>query len=160
MRFTDLKKGSGSTIIEEEQLHELFHAVVMQCRLRLWKPGDPIAMRRRLLVGIRLLSDENLSLLDVLDEGCGERGKHAPSTDVFNFEDVSHIDSFIPGFSRAKELGVIIKAPIVGFWTNGELRDKAWGQRAVEMLESVFSMNLRWNTSAGRWDVHWHALIY
>lgn len=151
--------------VEPAEAARLFPAALERSHLRLWRPADPIRSGRRLLVGIDLTCVEDLALLDVLDDAVPYRTSswrhRGPwfSVDVFTLADAKRIDDYVPGMGRAAEIGVAIRTPVVGLWSDGELRDKAWGERGIRLLSDRFAMRLSWKRNILCWDIQWDSVI-
>src|SRR4051812_35239453 len=100
--------------------------------------GDPILNGgRRILLGGASYSVADLALLDTLSEALGEGS--GPRLDVFNvFECRSIVDfeKYVPG------IGKVLQTPVVGYWEDGLLQEKAWGKAGRDLLTKVLDLSL------------------
>ena len=130
MRFTELRR-TGLPIGEEnDRAERLFPVLIEQSRLHLWRPGNPIAAGRRLLVGVATWSLYDLSLLEVLDLVVNKGCSGVDRIDVFDLDRVERGDfeDYIPG------LGKVVGTPVAALWKDGILGDKGFGWRAIKLI--------------------------
>jgi hypothetical protein len=124
-----LNPGEQQRVVERE-----FPAAVADSRLRLWRPGDPIASHGvRILIGVAPWSGYDMRLLDVVDEGMG-RGP-AMVVEVFSTSDChtqKDFEKYISGVSA------VYQPPVVGFWRDGRLEWSGQGAEARERVARLF----------------------
>ncbi len=147
--FTELRR-TGLPIGEEnDRAEQLFPIFVEQSRLHLWRPGNPIADGRRLLVGVATWSLYDLSLLEVLDLVVKDGWSGVDRIDVFDLDRVERddFDNYIPG------LGKVAGTPVAGLWADGILDGEGFGWRAIKLMSGLFGVPLEWNGGEWRWDV-------
>jgi hypothetical protein len=149
MRFTELRR-TGLPIGEEnDRAERLFPVLIEQSRLHLWRPGDPIAEGRRLLVGVATWSLYDLSLLEVLDLAVKDGRSGVDRIGVFDVDRVERGDfeDYIPG------LGKMVVTPVAAIWEGGILVDKRFGWWAIRLISGLLGVSLEWNGAEWRWDV-------
>ncbi len=149
MWFTELRR-TGLTIGEEnDQAEQLFPILIEQSHLHLWRPGNPIAAGRRLLVGVANWSLYDLSLLEVLDLVVKEGRSGVDRIDVFDLDQMERGDfeDYIP------ELGKVVVTPVAALWKDGILDDKGCGWRAIRLISGVLGVPLEWKGAEGYAEV-------
>jgi hypothetical protein len=149
MRFTELRR-TGLPISEEnDRAEQLFLILVQKSHLQLWRPGNPIAAGRRLLVGVVNWSLYDLSLLEFLDGFVKERCAGVDRIDVFNLDRMERGDfeEYIPG------LGKVVGTPVAAFWEDGALVNRGFGWRAIRLISGLLGMSLEWKGAEGYAEV-------
>ena len=149
MRFTELRR-TGLTIGEEnDQAERLFPVLIEQSHLHLWRPGNPIAAGRRLLVGVANWSLYDLSLLEVLDLVVKEGRSGVDRIDVFDLDRMERGDfeDYIP------ELGKVVVTPVAALWKDGILDDRGVGWRAMRLISGLLGVPLEWKGAEGYGEV-------
>ncbi len=149
MRFTELRR-TGLPIGEEnDRAEQLFPVLIQQSRLHLWRPGDPIAASRRLLVGVATWSLYDLSLLELLDLVLNRGCSAVDRIDVFNSDRVERGDfeEYIPG------LGKVVGTPVAALWQDGIIGDKGFGWRAIRLISRLPGVPLEWKGAEGYAEV-------
>jgi hypothetical protein len=138
-RFSSLLEARSDLSAGQQQklALEQFAAILHDSRLHLWKPGDPIHNRGgRLLIGVASYSMPDLALLDALNDE-SETDAPWPSLDVFNCQEcrsIQDFENYIPG------IGKVFQTPVVGYWEDGVLKEKAWGKAGRDLLTSVLGV--------------------
>ncbi len=151
MRFTGLRR-TGLPIAEEnDRAGRLFPLHVERSRLHLWRPGEPIAGGRRLLIGVATWSLHDLSLLDILDDAMARVGAVVDRIDVFDLDRLEQGDfeDYIP------DLGRVVGTPLAGYWEDRIVGEKGFGWRAMAIILDLFDFTLKWNGPGSRFDVRW-----
>jgi antitoxin component YwqK of YwqJK toxin-antitoxin module len=107
-------------------------------RLHPWQPGDPIPSRGpRILLGLDITSAANSALLDKLNKAQGQ-GSTGPRIDIFDVLECRPIQGFeeyVPG------IGKVFQAPVVGYWQDGKLMEKAWGKDGRDLFFKVVGLS-------------------
>ena len=102
-----------------------FPKKVVQSKLRLRKPGDPLPPRgRHFIVGIASYSADELGLLDQLEDFLETASPGTTDLEVFDVlscGQMSDFEKFIPG------IGDVYQTPIIGVISDGKLIDHATG---------------------------------
>jgi hypothetical protein len=149
MRFTELRRTGLPVVEENDRAERRFPVLVEQSRLRLWRPGEPVAAGRRLLVGAATWSVYDLSLLDVLDDALARDEAALGRIDVFDVDRVGRVgfEDYIPG------LGKVVGTPVAGLWIDGILGERDFGRRAITLISGLFGHTLKRNAAEWRWDV-------
>jgi hypothetical protein len=139
-KFLDLlEKGEGLSIAEQKrQASKQFSQKLSASNFRAWSPDDPIMPRgKRMLIGIAPYSHLDLRLLDILDNALGKVATNQIRVEVFNVLEcatMEDFDRYIPA------LGKVFQTPVAGIWIDGELKEKAWGRDARELIKRIFDL--------------------
>ncbi len=140
-RFSSLLEPRSETSVAQQQRDagEQLAALLGESRLHPWQPGDPILNRGpRILLGVASYSVADLALLDTLNEALG-LGSGWPRLDVFNVlecRSIQDFEKYVPG------IGKVFQTPVVGYWEEGLLKEKAWGKAGRDLLTKVLHLSL------------------
>jgi hypothetical protein len=135
-RFSSLLEPRYEMSVAQQQrdAKEQLAALLQESRFHPWQPGEPIINRgRRILLGVASYSVADLALLDTLNEAL-EQGSIGPRLDVFNVlecRSIHDFEKYVPG------LGKPFQTPVVGYWEEGLLKEKAWGKAGRDLLANV-----------------------
>lgn len=116
-----------------------FRLVVANSKLHFWQPGDPIADKgKRILIGAAIYSGYAMRLLDAVNSQLDQSREKTIRIDVFSTGDCkTHEDfgQYIPG------LGIVQQTPVVGFWEDGALKEKAQGKAGRDLVIRVCGLD-------------------
>ena len=141
IRFSSLLEPRSEMSVAQQQRDagEQLAALLLESRLHPWQPGDPILNRgRRILLGVASYSVADLALLDTLNEAHAQ-GSIWPGVDVFNVHEcqsMQDIEKYVPG------IGKVFQTPVVGYWEEGLLKEKASGKAGRDLLAKVLNLSL------------------
>jgi hypothetical protein len=125
-----------STVEAQDSSHCLLPARVEQSPLRWWLPSGALPEDARfLLVGVAVWSGYDMNLLDHLDSAvtAGVRS----DTPVYVFDagwaiSSEDFESLMPG------IGFVHHTPVVGYWADGKLIEKACGFQGRQLVVRLF----------------------
>jgi hypothetical protein len=109
---------------------------VRESSLHWWSPDQPLPTDSRfLLVGVAVWSGYDMNLLDHLN-----RVAVTSDTPVYVFDadalaNADQLEAILPG------LGVVHHTPIVGYWEDGQLGEKAVGFHARQIVARRFGID-------------------
>jgi hypothetical protein len=112
---------------------------VAHSSLRWWSSDQPLPNSSQfLLVGVAVWSGYDLNLLDLLD-GAVAAGSR-PNTPVYIFDadactSQEQFEAIIPG------IGFVHHTPVVGYWENGKLVEKACGFHGRQIVARLFGID-------------------
>jgi hypothetical protein len=132
--LTSSGRQDGSLVLGQRNLDDRFPSVVSASPFRLWSPGDPIPTKgKRLLIGVSTWSAHDMKMLDAVSQALPGLS-FALTVEVFNVADCSSP----AGFERyVSGIGAVFQTPVVGFWSDGQLVDKASGRAGRELVARV-----------------------
>jgi hypothetical protein len=123
--------------IKKMQSGERWADLLRKSRLHPWHPGDSIPSRgARILLGVDS-SAADPALFDKLNKALGQ-GSTAPRIDIFDVLECRPIvgfEEYVPG------IGKVFQAPVVGYWQDGKLVEKAWGKEGRDLLSKVLGIS-------------------
>jgi hypothetical protein len=137
-RFSSLLEPRSEVTVGQQQrdAREELAALLRESRLHLWQLGDPVLNRgRRILLGVGSYSMADLALLDNLNEAHGQESIW-PRLDVFDVlecRSIQDFEKYVPG------IGKVYQTPVVGYWEEGLLKEKAWGKAGRDLLAKVLN---------------------
>jgi hypothetical protein len=119
---------------------DMFPAVVDQSRrLRTWRPGEPFRQTgRRLPIGVATWSGYDMELLDLVDRASPVGPGSEPAVDVFDVDGCASqadFQNYIPG------IGEVFQTPLVGYWVDGVLTDRATGAAGRALIVATCGLN-------------------
>ena len=139
--FVELLTERNNIPIQEQQSQAgiLFPSVVTESKLNLWHIGDSIPCEGKLiLIGVAAeFSVQDLELLDKINERLSNLPGIDERVDVFDVsacKKMSDFESYIPG------IGNVYQTPVVGYWEDGEPREKYSGFQAREWLVNRYQL--------------------
>jgi hypothetical protein len=138
-RFSSLLEPRSEMSVAQQQRDaaEQLAGLLRGSRLHLWQPGDPVPSRgRRILLGVASYSLPDLALLDTLNEA-HVQGSIWPRLDVFNVlqcQSIQDFERYVPG------IGKVFQTPVVGYWEEGLLKERAWGKAGRDLLAKVLNL--------------------
>lgn len=140
-RFSSLLEPRSEMSVGQQQRDaaEQLACVLRESRLHPWQPGDPVLNHgRHILLGVASYSMADLALLDTLNEANGQ-GASWPALDVFNVlecRSIQDFEKYVPG------IGKVFQTPVVGYWEEGLLKEKAWGKAGRDLPAKVLNLSL------------------
>ena len=100
--------------------------------LNYWRLDDSVPNAgRRTLIGIAPYAFPDLELLDSLERALSKKSNSTERIDVLDVLTCRTVDDFercLPG------IGKVFQTPVVGFWKNGDLEQKASGAPACQLI--------------------------
>jgi hypothetical protein len=125
-----------STVEAQGRAHRLLHARVEQSALRWWSLGGALPEDARfLLVGVAVWSGHDMNLLDHLDSAVTAGIRSDTPVYVFDADRAissEDFESLIPG------IGFVHHTPVVGYWADGKLIEKACGFQGRQVVVRHF----------------------
>lgn len=117
---------------QQQRARQEFPLLAEQAGFHLWQPGDSIADQgTRFLIGIETASRYDMILLDALADAMVDGRIGEDRIDLFDVAEIKSMADFehyIPG------IGDVYQTPVVGYWENGVLQQKAWGAGGRNLL--------------------------
>jgi len=139
-RFSSLLEPQSEFSVGQQQKAAIEQLAMMirGSRLHSWKPGDPMTNHgRRILLGVASYSLRDLKLLDTLNEGLDNESAW-PRLDIFNClecRSVQDFEHYVPG------IGKVLQTPVVGYWEDGILKERAWGKAGRDLLTRILGVS-------------------
>jgi hypothetical protein len=114
-------------------------ARVEQSSLRWWAPDRALPDDARfLLVGVAVWSGYDMNLLDHLDRAVAAGVQPGTPVYVFDADSVTAPEDFealVPG------IGFVHHTPVVGYWVDGKLVEKACGFQGRQVVAQLFNID-------------------
>jgi len=123
----------------QERARGLLPGRVAQSSLRWWSPDQALPDSLSfLLVGVAVWSGYDMNLLDHLDRAVA--GGARPDTPVYVFDadscaSAEEFERIIPG------MGFVHHTPVVGYWEDGRLVEKACGFHGRQIVARLFGID-------------------
>jgi len=97
---------------------------------------SPPEKGQRVLIGAAFYSLYDLELLDAITARLRERPheERIEIFDVMSCKSQADFEACLPG------IGKVVKTPVVGIWIDGDLSEKASGNRAVEIVNRHYGL--------------------
>ncbi len=97
---------------------------------------SPPEKGQRVLIGAAFYSLYDLELLDAITATLREhpREERIEIVDVMSCKSQADFEACLPG------IGKVVQTPVVGIWFDGDLNEKASGNRAVEIVKRHFGL--------------------
>jgi len=127
------------TVEPADRARRLLPTRVEQSSLRWWSPGGALPEDARfLLIGVAVWSGYDMNMLDHLD--CAVTAGKRPDTPVYVFDmdwatRQGDFESLMPG------IGFVHHPPVVGYWAEGKLIEKACGFQGRQVVARLFMID-------------------
>jgi hypothetical protein len=109
---------------------------VRESSLRWWSPDQALPTDSRfLLVGVAVWSGYDMNLLDHLNRAASASDTPVYVFDADSIENADQLETILPG------IGVVHHTPIVGYWEDGHLVEKAVGFHARQIVAQRFGID-------------------
>jgi hypothetical protein len=119
--------------------NNLFPSAVAATPMHLWSSGDPVLRRgQRLLIGVATWCGYDMALLDEVEEALTRPQPPDVRVELFNTDDCQSPEAFehyVPG------VGEVFHTPAVGWWIDGELRERASGPEGRDIVVRVLGLD-------------------
>ncbi len=125
--------------IEKKQKGDLWADLLRKSGLHPWRPGDPIpSLGPRVLLGLDSSSLVDPERLDTLSKALGQiaTGPRVELFDVMDCRPIIGYEEYVPG------IGKVFQVPIVGYWQEGKLVEKAWGKAGRDLAAKILGLSL------------------
>ncbi len=129
---------AGTPAEAQAEADRRFPLIVRSSRLKLWKPGDHLAVKGTcLLVGVATWSQYDLRLLDFMNDSLARQDASDLTVHVFNVAGLSaaELAAMVPG------AGPIFHTPVVGMFADGALLNSASGRAGRDLAAGRFGSN-------------------
>lgn len=109
---------------------------VAESSLRWWSPDQALPRDARfLLVGVAVWSGYDMNLLDHLNPAAVTSDTPVYVFDADSIENASQLEAILPG------IGVVHHTPIVGYWEDSQLVEKAVGFHGRQIVARRFGID-------------------
>lgn len=125
--------------IRKKKNGDLWADLLRKSRLHPWRPGDPIpSLGPRILLGLDSSSLVDPARLDTLSKSLGQAsaGFRVDIFDVLECRPIQGYEEHVPG------IGKVFQSPVVGYWQDGKLVEKAWGKEGRDLLSKVLGISV------------------